>query len=152
MVLGDMMINKKAQGMSTNTIILLVLGLLVLAALVFGFATGWSTFKNIVSPTNVDAVVEDCSTACALANTYSFCNADRTLRVNEEKLDIKTSCAVMATSPNFTKYRVATCEIDCMQPCEDIKITDKKGTKAGIVDGKGSYYVSALSNNGACFI
>ena len=139
----------KGQGMSTNTIILLILGLVVLVALIWGFATGWTSFKDITNPTNVDSLVEDCQTACGLDQKFSYCSADRTLNVNEEKLEVKTSCAVLATLPAFEKYGIEECpSIDCDLNCEEIMIDGNKGQTDLEV---GTYDVSLLTE-GSCFI
>jgi hypothetical protein len=138
------MMNKRGQDLSTSTIILIILGVAVLVILIIGFTTGWSTFKNLISPTNVDSVVSDCSTACGTAQTYSFCSAQRTLRVNEDKLEVKTSCAVLASASNFAKYHIGTCSsIQCSLSCSDIVIDSKAGT-AGT---SGKYDVSSLAGD-----
>lgn len=107
------MTNKKAQGLSTSTIILLVLGLAVLIVLILGFTSGWKVFSDITNPTNVDDVVSDCKTVCGLGQTFSYCSGDRTLRVNEDDLTVTTSCAVLAGMSEFSKYGI--------QPCPSIK-------------------------------
>ena len=139
----------KGQGMSTNTIILLILGLLVLVALIWGFATGWSSFKAITNPTNVDNIVEDCQTACGLNQKFSYCSADRTLNVNEEKLEVETSCAVLSTLPAFEKYGIEDCSsIDCDLSCEEIMIDGNKGQ----TDLETGTYDVSLLTEGPCFI
>jgi hypothetical protein len=142
--------NKRGQGLSTNAIILIILGLVVLIALIYGFATGWSAFKTILNPTNVDNIVEDCQTTCGLNQKYSFCQAERTLRVNEEKLEVKTSCAVLSASQNFQKYGVQTCPaISCDLTCNQIIIDGKTGQ---LDTQSGRYNVTGLVKEGTCFI
>ena len=142
-----LMKNKKGQDLSTSTIILLVLGVIILVILIIGFSTGWSFFKNLISPTNVDSVIQDCSTACGTDQKFSFCSAERAFRVNEEKLDVKTSCAVLASAPKFTRYNIQTCPtINCDLACENIVINGKKGTIASSLPENDKYYdVSALA-------
>ena len=141
------MLNKKAQGMSTNTIILLILGMAVLVVLIIGFSSGWSAFKNIAQPTNVDKIRDECNSACSLGQTYSFCSADRTLRVNEENLKIKTSCAVLAAVEEFRKYKFEECpSVTCDLVCEDVRMNDKKGSSSG------DYDVSSLVKEEKCFL
>ena len=140
----------KGQGMSTNTIILLILGLIVLVALIWGFATGWQTFKDITNPTNVDDLVGECETACGLNQKFSYCSAERTLRVNEEDLEVETSCYVLANLPEFDKYGLEDCpSIDCELSCEDIIIDGNKG-QTDLETG--SYDVSVLMGGEPCFI
>ncbi|MCL5018221.1 MAG: hypothetical protein M1416_00430 [Candidatus Pacearchaeota archaeon] len=141
------MLNKRGQELSTNTIILLILGLVILVVLILGFSTGWSFFKNIISPTNVDSTVEECASACSLSQKFAFCSAERTLRVNEEDFSVKTSCAVLANSPQLTQYTIQKCSaINCDLSCESILIDDKAAILAPT--GTASKYdVSALANN-----
>ncbi|OGJ13000.1 hypothetical protein A3K82_01120 [Candidatus Pacearchaeota archaeon RBG_19FT_COMBO_34_9] len=139
--------NRRGQGLSTNAIILIILGLILLVLLIVGFVTGWAPIKNLISPTNVDNVVEDCISVCGFNQKFSFCSAERTLRVNEDKFTVKTSCAVLANVSNFEKYDVKECpSIDCDLSCEDILIDSKKG--ASVPAGTYARYdVSALANN-----
>jgi hypothetical protein len=105
--------NKKGQGMSTNTIVLLILGLIILVALIFGFATGWKTFKDIANPTNVDSIIEDCQVACSLNQKYSYCSAERVLRINEEDVVVKDSCYALSSMPEYETYIEGCPTIDC---------------------------------------
>jgi len=64
------MVDKKAQGMSLTTIILIVLGLVVLVFLIYGFSTGWKNLWDTVTQytgggSNVDAVKSACMLACS---------------------------------------------------------------------------------------
>ena len=138
--------NKRGQGLSTNAIILIVLGVIILAVLIIGFTFGWNSFKNIMSPTNVDSLIEECGSVCGLTQEYSFCSAERTLRVNEDDLEVKSSCAVFSTAPEFSKYKISECsQIDCDLSCSEIIV----GGKAGIVQEEtiGKYDVSSLAND-----
>lgn len=117
--------NKKGQGMSTSTIVLLILGLVLLVALIFGFATGWKTFSNIANPTNIDSLSEDCQVACSLNNEYAFCSSARNLRVNEEDIKIKTSCYVLSGLPEYASYFSDCPGIECGLTCAQIMFNDK---------------------------
>ena len=146
------MINKRAQGMSTQTVILLILGLIILVVLIVGFSTGWKGFKKILASSNVDSIVEDCATSCSLQNTYDFCSGERTLRAAEDDLEVSTSCYVLANSDKFDKYKVDSCsQIDCDLSCDDLMIDGKKGDSTL---SEGIYDLSSLDNNpeGNCFI
>jgi len=123
------MLNKKAQGMSTNTIILLILGLILLVALIAGFSTGWKAFKNVTNPTNVDAVRDDCSSACSIKQEFDFCSTDRILRITQEDFEVRTSCEVLSSlskDPEFARFKVNECSsFACDLPCESIRINEK---------------------------
>jgi hypothetical protein len=142
--------NKKGQDLSTSTIILIILGIAVLVILIIGFTTGWSFFKNLISPTNVDALAQDCASACETSQQYSFCSAERTLRVNEEKISVKTSCYVLANLASFAKYKIQKCPaIDCAVTCEQISIDSKKGTAVDSVPENAKYDLTPLAANPA---
>lgn len=122
--------NKKAQSMSTNTIILLILGLAVLVVLILGFTSGWKVFNNIISPTNVDSISEECSSVCGLQQKFGYCSSLRNLRINEEKIKIKASCAVLASTPSLGRGYVDQCgSVQCDVKCSEIYIEDNKEKK-----------------------
>lgn len=132
------MFNKKGQGLSTNTIILLVLGVIVLVVLAYGFMSGFAFFTQ----PNVDEVVENCKLACEFGKQYDFCGVERNLRA-EDNFEVKTSCYVLANLAEFNKFGVNECApISCeITSCEDIQIDDISAD----VEGKtGSYDVSSL--------
>jgi hypothetical protein len=59
---------KRGKGLSTNMIILIGLGVVVLFVVILIFALGGSG-KN-----NVEEVVEECASACELRSDYDFCS------------------------------------------------------------------------------
>ncbi len=144
--------NKKAQSMSTNTIILLVLGLVILVVLIIGFSTGWESFNKIINPSNVDGVVEDCSSACGLNQKFAYCSSLRQIRINEENVNIQTSCAVLAAVPELGRGYFDDCGgIDCKSPCSSFVVANKKGVKSSGLVGEsipeGAYDVTALASD-----
>jgi len=142
--------NKKGQGLSTTTIILLILGLIILAILIWGFVTGWSAFRGFVNPTNVDTIIQECNQACSLNNDYSYCLAEKTLNVNEDNLNVKTSCAVFSTEKAFAKYKIPSCQtVTCDLQCSDITVNGKKGSSSATT---GKYDLSALAKENTCYI
>lgn len=72
--------NKRGQGLSTNAIILIVLGVFILAILILGFTLGWSKLAPWISTTNVDEVATSCSVACSTNSQYNFCSINRTVK------------------------------------------------------------------------
>ena len=120
------MLNRKGQGMSTNTIILLILGLAVLIVLVLGFTMGWSKIAPFLSSSNVDTIATACETACSLGSTYDYCTAPRTLK-DAEGNEIKASCAVLSKESSLKQYGIKDCSLNCKKPCEEIKINGVVG-------------------------
>lgn len=137
------MMNKKGQGMSTSTIVLLVLGLIVLVVLSLGFYMGWEKFGSILQSSNVDDIVSQCATSCSMNSKYDYCTATRTL-VDANKNKIKTTCAVFASELSMKDFDVKACPtINCEKTCDSIVINDKAGR---IAEGEvfATYDVSSL--------
>ena len=81
---------KRGQGISLTTILLMVLGVVVVAVLIFGFSMGWDNFWGSISPfggsaVNVDSIRTACSLACMQKAEYSFCSEKRDLTIEKGK-------------------------------------------------------------------
>ena len=72
--------NKRGQGLSTNAIILIVLGIFVLAILILGFTLGWGKLAPWINKPNVGDVVTSCNIACSTSNQYDFCSVNKTVK------------------------------------------------------------------------
>lgn len=108
------MINKKAQGMSISTIILLILGLVILVVLILGFTMGWSKLLPWISTNNIDTIKTSCGTACSMTNQYDFCSVKRTVKdgVNDK---FEASCQDLATKQVYLSrgYGIVPCPNLC---------------------------------------
>jgi hypothetical protein len=139
------MLDKKGQGLSTTAIILIVLGVIVLVILAIGFMAGWNTVLPWLNNDNVGTIVQQCGVACNLDSVYDYCSMQREL-TDSEGNEVKTSCAVLAIIPEFKKYGIEPCNINCDLPCDEITIDDKTGEvietfeikNCNEFDGKGS--------------
>ena len=78
--------NKRGQGLSTNTVILLILGIFVLVFLILGFTIGWGKIVPFLSKNNVDSVVNSCDVSCSTASKYGFCSQPRDLKTDDGEL------------------------------------------------------------------
>jgi hypothetical protein len=110
------MLNKRGQGLSTNAIILIVLGVLVLVVLLVGFYSGWSKFAPWIQTDNVGATVTQCGIACNSANQYDFCSRERTLKADDLPTgdsEMAGTCEFFANEADYTKYGVAVCPSLC---------------------------------------
>lgn len=100
--------NKKGQEMTLGTIIAIVLGLVVLIFLIYGFSTGWSSLwskvTGSVSGSNVEDKILDCETDCSLNEKTSYCFESKDLRFfGEDGKTIKVSgTCVDFTNSSFT--------------------------------------------------
>lgn len=70
---------KRGQGLSTNAIILIILGVIVLAILILGFTLGWSRFVPFIKTDNINTIQSACSLACSQGVLYDFCTMNRTV-------------------------------------------------------------------------
>lgn len=109
------MINKKGQGMSISTIILLILGLVILVVLILGFVLGWDKIVPwLGGKTNIDTLQNSCATACATNSQYDFCSVKRT--VKDGVYDkFEATCSQLATSPTYVNrgYGITDCPDLC---------------------------------------
>ena len=113
--------NKKGQGLSTNAIILIVLGVVVLIVLIIGFTVGWKNIAPWLSSDNVDTIVNQCGTSCTTNSKYDYCTKTRTL--NAEEVEIETNCAVFSVINEYSQYGIEECSlIDCDIECESITV------------------------------
>lgn len=120
--------SKKGQGLSTSAIILIVLGVIILVILAFGFIAGWDKFKSIFggSDNNIDSISLSCQTACTTRSSYDFCTSVRDVKVDSK--EISASCYSLAVAPNLKQYGIEECSnINCgaVVECSDWKYTDK---------------------------
>ncbi len=98
--------NKKGQGMSISTIILLILGIIILVILVLGFSVGWNKLLPWVSSNNVNTIVTQCGVSCVQVSAYDFCS--KGFELTSDATTIKNvTCNFLAK--NQTQYGVALC-------------------------------------------
>ncbi len=110
--------NKKAQGMSITTIILIILGLVVLVVLILGFTMGWKKIAPWISSNNVETIVTTCDASCATGGIYDFCMTGRTLKADDVKLK-EVTCNYLAK--NQTTYGVSKC---ASVPCDNVRLVE----------------------------
>jgi len=108
------MVNKKAQGMSTSTIVLLILGLIILVVLILGFSMGWSRLAPWIDTNNIETIKTACSTACAVQSSYDYCTVKRT--VNDGVLDkFDSTCYTLVEE--HPEYGIEACtNVECVLP------------------------------------
>ena len=101
--------NKRGQGLSTNTIILLVLGIAILVILILGFTMGWGKIAPFLSKENVQTIVKQCETACTSVDDYSYCSKPRTLKADGVDDIEGVTCNDLAETPDYEKYGIKAC-------------------------------------------
>ena len=101
--------NKKAQGLSITTIILIILGVMVLVALILAFTIGWAGVKDWIVPSNnVQQIVDQCKIACASGKTAAFCTDTKTLKT-EDKTFEKVTCEKLSLDYDKIQYGIEKC-------------------------------------------
>jgi len=84
--------NKKGAEMTIGTIIVIVLALVVLVILVYGFSTGWTNLWDKITGfgggrVNVQTVVQSCQLACTTNSQYDYCNKTTAVIFSTDKKD-----------------------------------------------------------------
>jgi len=104
--------NKRGQGLSTNAIILIILGVVVLAVLIIGFTMGWGTIAPWMSKNNVNTIVTQCKIACSTNNVYGYCSKERELKADDlpggEK-EVIANCTFFSNTTEYEKYGIIEC-------------------------------------------
>ncbi len=145
--------NKKAQGLSTNAIILIVLGVIVLVILAIGFFAGWEKIAPWIKPSNnVQTIVDACSMACSTNSIYDFCSVKRDLKDEDGTLKDVT-CYTLSLDDNLKKYGIDQCSVDCKSSleCAEWKYKDKEGNDKNIVVG-GVEQTSQMASTNYCIV
>jgi len=84
---GRLINNKRGQGLSTNAIILIILGVVILVVMILGFMMGWGQLRDrLFKSNNVDTIAKACETACTTNSKYEFCSEKRELKAENVKL------------------------------------------------------------------
>jgi len=106
---GDFLNDIRGQGLSTNAIILIILGVVVLAVLIVGFFFGWQTLLPWIQQDNVDTILSQCQVACTTGNTYAFCRQERTLKAGGEEVPATTCYELSKPDSGYEIYGIDPC-------------------------------------------
>ena len=116
--------NKRGQELSTNAIIMIIIGIIVLVVLVLGFTIGWDRLLPFISSNNIENVKTFCSTACVTGNQYDYCTFPRDVndKINDkfsatcDQLD-SGSVIVDGETLDTSNYGIESCStISCSNP------------------------------------
>jgi len=139
--------NKRGQGLSTNTIILIILGVLILVILILAFTGVFGDMGKYFKPSNnVKDIVNSCASQCSLKDRYDFCNVNKTLKTEDAKY-IGT-CYTFSLSDEFKPVGVEPCAaVDCSKwvACADWTYQKDKNQVPVSIDG-----VAASKTSGRC--
>lgn len=109
--------NKRGQGLSTNAIIMIILGVVVLIVLILGFTMGWNKLNPFLSTNNVDNIKTSCDIACSTESTFDYCGVEREVKdgTNDKFGD---TCYNLANSEGYStrNYGISVCpSITCSE-------------------------------------
>ena len=112
--------SKRGQGLSTNAIILIVLGVVVLVILIVGFTMGWDKIAPWVKQSNnVQTIVNACEMACSAQSKYDFCSFNKTLVAEDlpggisEKEETCNFFSNYSANLDYQKYGIESCSGLC---------------------------------------
>jgi len=93
--------------MTLTTLILIILGVVVLALLIFGFSTGWNNLWDKVTQygggnSNVDTIRQACAISCSSGGGYSFDTEVRTVNFGDG-YEYTGTCQTMTGQVDATK-------------------------------------------------
>jgi hypothetical protein len=129
------MMKKRAQGLSINAVILIILGLAVLVILALGFIIGWNKLLPWIGPSNnVDTVSSACETACVSQNLFNYCSLKREL--NDGNSTYKNiTCYTLGILPSFVNtYGIKSCSnLNCNVKCDSWEYTSSNVPNGGRV-------------------
>ena len=94
--------NKKGVEMAIGTLVIIILALVVLVVLIYGFTVGWGNlFQNVISfgggKVNVQTVVTSCQVSCTTQSIYDYCTKLRSVTFEEKEKSIRLTCAQLGT-------------------------------------------------------
>jgi len=79
---------KKGAEMTIGTIVMIILALVVLVVIIYGFTTGWGNLWDKVvniggGKINVQTIVQSCQLACSTNSQYDYCTKERNIIIDD---------------------------------------------------------------------
>jgi hypothetical protein len=106
---------KKRGDVTIGTLVSIVLAIVVIAFLVYGFSAGWSNLWGKIQgfgggESNVDDIALACSLACQQNSQYNYCEMERELITDDGKQG-KVTCNLIKGD-----YGIEDCSDLCQRP------------------------------------
>lgn len=103
-------LSKKAQGLSTTTLVLLILAGIVLVVVVLGFTKGWGyVFDKIgLLPGDLEAAAQSCGVSASSSLKTSYCNEFKEVIIAGKKQYV--NCQYLEGLATFEKLPANTCK------------------------------------------
>ena len=124
--------NKKGAEMAIGTIVIIILALVVLVVIIYGFTVGWGNlFQNILGfgggQVNVQTIVSSCQVSCSTQSVYDFCSKRRNVVFEEKGKGELFTCEQLAK--RIPSVGLSCDNIDC-----GIGIGGARGLCNGVLD------------------
>ena len=120
--------NKLGQGLSTSTLVLLILAAIVLIVVVLGFTQGWGYIFDKIGllPGDLEAAAKSCETSAQYGLKTSYCNEFKKVRVAGKKQWV--NCDYLEKYAEFEKLQEncneTTVKNLALQLCNNEKLKD----------------------------
>ena len=93
--------NKKGAQLAIGTIIMIILGLVVLVVVIYGFTVGWGNVTDKLfgitgGDVNVQSVIQSCELSCSIGSSYDFCTRERDVVFEEGGDSEKMTCRTLS--------------------------------------------------------
>jgi len=82
--------NKKGAELTIGTIVIIILALVLLVVIIYGFTTGWGNlWENLIGfgggSVNVQTVIQSCQVACTTNGQFDYCKKQRKVIFDENR-------------------------------------------------------------------
>ncbi len=111
--------SKKGAEMTIGTIIVIILALVVLVVLIYGFSTGWGNLWEKLlgyggGTVNVQTVVDGCKVACTTGATYDYCTKKSRVIFDKNKDSARNKQEFTCKTLEYQGVGLPVCEsVDC---------------------------------------
>lgn len=129
------MMNKRGDSNTTWIILGLVLGILIIGFIIWGFTDNWNTLRSFFPTDSVGVIVQQCAVKCELGQSgaFEYCNTERTVRITSQAGNIepgryKATCYAFADHDTLESYFNQECQSLCSSDTSR-KITNLKTGK-----------------------
>lgn len=137
--------NRRGQGLSITTIVIIILAIVVLVFLVYGFSVGWNNLFDRVEnigggAENVASIVQACSLACSTNSQFDYCSVRREVTFGDDRDGTYNCKALEGMGVGLN------CDTDPNTGCKEIKEPTKDEDNTG--DTGQTYVVTYSTANG----
>ena len=108
--------NKKGAELTIGTIIIIILAIVVLVFLIYGFTTGWGNLWDKISnwgggSSNVQTILQGCQVACSTNAQYDYENLQREV-ILADNTNFKATCKDLESGMCMNNGKLATGTVD----------------------------------------